>query len=271
DRRFYEHGGVDPEGILRATVRNLAGGDLEGASTLTQQYVKNVQIEESRVKNDPELYQAATETTIARKLREARLAIALEQVRSKDEILTGYLNIAQFGPSQWGVEAAAHHYFNKSAADLDIAESALLAGITQSPAKWDPVTNPENAERRRNTVLGTMLSEGFITQAEYDEAVAIPVPEMLDVPDAQRVCAAARRHHPLPGHAGPGDHPGDRRASPQPRPGHHARRGLHHPGRVRRGCGDPGPGDARRRGRAARPGRRASPGPGSPQPRQRGL
>lgn len=191
DRRFYEHGGVDPEGILRATVRNLAGGDLEGASTLTQQYVKNLQIEESRVKNDPELYQAATETTIARKLREARLAIALEQVRSKDEILTGYLNIAQFGPSQWGVEAAAHHYFNKSAADLDIAESALLAGITQSPAKWDPVTNPENAERRRNTVLGTMLSEGFITQAEYDEAVAIPVPEMLDVQDAPRGCGVA--------------------------------------------------------------------------------
>ncbi len=191
DRRFYEHGGVDPEGILRATVRNLAGGDLEGASTLTQQYVKNVQIEESRVSNDPDLYTAATETTMARKLREARLAIALEQVRSKDEILTGYLNIAQFGPSQWGVEAAAHHYFNKSAADLNIAESALLAGITQSPAKWDPVTNPENAERRRNTVLGTMLSEGFITQAEYDEAVAIPVPDMLDPQDAPRGCGVA--------------------------------------------------------------------------------
>ncbi|QDB78093.1 penicillin-binding protein [Georgenia wutianyii] len=191
DHRFYEHGGVDPDGILRATVRNITGGDLEGASTLTQQYVKNVQIEESRVLNDPELYQAATETTIARKLREARLAIALEQVRTKDEILTGYLNIAQFGPSQWGVEAAAHHYFNKSAADLSIAESAMLAGITQSPARWDPVTNPENAQQRRNTVLGTMLREGFISRAEYDEAVAIPIADMLDVQEAPRGCGVA--------------------------------------------------------------------------------
>ena len=191
DHRFYEHGGVDPDGILRATVRNVTGGDLEGASTLTQQYVKNVQIEESRVLNDPELYQAATETTIARKLREARLAIALEQVRTKDEILTGYLNIAQFGPSQWGVEAAAHHYFNKSAADLSIAESAMLAGITQSPARWDPVTNPENAQQRRNTVLGTMLREGFISRAEYDEAVAIPIADMLDVQEAPRGCGVA--------------------------------------------------------------------------------
>ncbi len=191
DHRFYEHGGVDPDGILRATVRNIGGGELEGASTLTQQYVKNVQIEESRVQNDPELYRAATETTLARKLREARLAVALEQVRTKDEILTGYLNIAQFGPSQWGVEAAAHHYFNKSAADLSIAESAMLAGITQSPAKWDPVTNPENAQQRRNTVLGTMLREGFISQAEFDEAVAIPVADMLDVQDAPRGCGVA--------------------------------------------------------------------------------
>ncbi len=191
DRRFYDHGGVDPEGILRATVRNLGGSELEGASTLTQQYVKNVQIEESRVTNDPDLYEAATETTIARKLREARLAIALEQVRTKDEILTGYLNIAQFGPSQYGVEAAAHHYFNKSAADLNIPESALLAGITQSPAQWDPVTNPENAERRRNVVLGTMLSEDFITQEQYDEAVAIPVEDMLDPQDAPRGCGVA--------------------------------------------------------------------------------
>lgn len=195
DHRFYDHGGVDPEGIMRAVARNLGGGELEGASTLTQQYVKNIQVEESRVNNDPELYRAATETEgaagIARKLREARLAIALEQVRSKDEILTGYLNIAQFGPSQYGIEAAAHHYFNKTAAELNIGESAMLAGITQNPAKWDPVGNPENAERRRNTVLGRMLAEGFISQAEYDEAVAVPVPDMLNVQDTPRGCAVA--------------------------------------------------------------------------------
>ena len=195
DHRFYDHGGVDPEGIMRAVARNVGGGELEGASTLTQQYVKNIQVEESRVNNDPELYQAATETDgaagIARKLREARLAIALEKVRSKDEILTGYLNIAQFGPSQYGIESAAHHYFNKTAADLNIPESALLAGITQNPAKWDPVSNPENAEQRRNTVLGRMLSLDVITQEQYDEAVAIPVPDMLDVQDTPRGCAVA--------------------------------------------------------------------------------
>jgi membrane peptidoglycan carboxypeptidase len=195
DHRFFEHGGVDPEGILRAVARNVGGGELEGASTLTQQYVKNIQVEESRVSNDPELYQAATETEgaagIARKLREARLAIALEQVRSKDEILTGYLNIAQFGPSQYGIESAAHHYFNKTAADLNIPESALLAGITQNPAKWDPVSNPENAEQRRNTVLGRMLSLDVITQEQHDEAVAIPVADMLNVQDTPRGCAVA--------------------------------------------------------------------------------
>lgn len=196
DHRFYDHGGVDPEGILRAVARNVGGGDLEGASTLTQQYVKNIQVEESRVSNDPELYQAATETDgaagIARKLREARLAIALEKVRSKDEILTGYLNIAQFGPSQYGIESAAHHYFNKTAADLNIPEAAMLAGITQNPAKWDPVSNPENAEQRRNTVLGRMLSLDAITQEQYDEAVAIPIADMLlDVQDTPRGCAVA--------------------------------------------------------------------------------
>ncbi|WP_454084347.1 transglycosylase domain-containing protein [Georgenia sp. Marseille-Q6866] len=195
DHRFYDHGGVDPEGIMRAVARNVGGGELEGASTLTQQYVKNIQVEESRVNNDPELYQAATETDgaagIARKLREARLAIALEKVRSKDEILTGYLNIAQFGPSQYGIESAAHHYFNKTAADLNIPESALLAGITQNPAKWDPVSNPENAEQRRNTVLGRMLFLDVITQEQHDEAVAIPVADMLDVQDTPRGCAVA--------------------------------------------------------------------------------
>ena len=195
DRRFYEHGGVDPEGIMRALVRNVSSDDVEGASTLTQQYVKNVQVEASRVQNDPELYAAATESEgsagIARKLREARYAIALEQMTSKDEILAGYLNIAQFGPSQWGVESAAHYYFNKTAAELNIAESAMLARITQSPAQWDPVRNPENAERGRNVVLNAMLGEGFITQAEYDEARALSIEEMLDPQPTPRGCGVA--------------------------------------------------------------------------------
>ncbi|WP_448070793.1 penicillin-binding protein [Georgenia yuyongxinii] len=191
DRRFYDHRGIDPEGMLRAAVNNIAGGQLEGASTLTQQYVKNVLIEAGRVSGDEEAIADATETSMGRKLREARLAIGLEQRVPKDDILEGYLNIAQFGPSQYGVEAAARHYFNTSAADLDISQAAMLAGITQSPARWDPVRNPENAEKRRVRVLDDMLSQGFITQAEYDEAVAVPIADRLDVQTAPNGCAAA--------------------------------------------------------------------------------
>ncbi|MFH5823786.1 transglycosylase domain-containing protein [Georgenia sp. AZ-5] len=191
DRRFYEHKGIDPDGMARAAVNNLAGGPLEGASTLTQQYVKNVLIEAGRVSGDDAAIAEATETSLGRKLREARLAIALEERVSKDQILEGYLNIAQFGPSVWGVEAAARHYYNKSAAELSVAEAALLAGITQSPAKWDPVRNPDNAQHRRDVVLGTMLDQGYIDQAQYDEAVALPVADMLNVQTTPNGCAAA--------------------------------------------------------------------------------
>src|SRR5699024_6305864 len=117
---FYDHTGVDVEGIARAVARNASGDELQGASTLTQQYVKNVLIEQGRVANDPEQIAETTETTMGRKLREARYAIALEQQVSKEDILTGYLNIAQFGPSQYGAETAAQHYFNKPASDLNI-------------------------------------------------------------------------------------------------------------------------------------------------------
>lgn len=191
DHRFYEHNGVDLEGIMRATFRNLTTDDLEGASTLTQQYVKNVLIEEGRVTGDQELIDAAIDQSYGRKLHEARLAIALEQEYSKEEILTGYLNIAQFGPSQYGVEVASQHYFNKSAADVTIAEAALLAGITQSPARWDPVANPENSEGRRNSVLNRMLTEGYITQEEHDEAVETSVEDMLDPRNNPRGCGVA--------------------------------------------------------------------------------
>ncbi|KAE8763693.1 transglycosylase domain-containing protein [Georgenia thermotolerans] len=191
DRRFYQHRGIDPEGMLRAFANNVAGGQLEGASTLTQQYVKNVLIEAGRVSGDKEAIAQATETSVGRKLREARLAIGLEQKVSKDKILEGYLNIAQFGPSVYGVESASQHYFSKPAAELGIGESALLAGITQSPAKWDPVRNPEKAQERRDVVLGLMLDQGYITQAEHDEAVAVPIADMLHVKNAPNGCGAA--------------------------------------------------------------------------------
>jgi membrane peptidoglycan carboxypeptidase len=191
DQRYYEHGGVDPEGLIRAAVQTLTGGGLQGGSTLTQQYVKNVLIEAGRNANDPEAIEAARESTIGRKLREAKLAIALEQVRTKDEILEGYLNIAQFGPSQYGVEAAAQYFFSISAAELSLGQSAMLARITQNPAKWNPINNPEAAQAGRNTVLGLMLAQGKITQEEYDVAAAQPIADMLNVSTTPVGCSNA--------------------------------------------------------------------------------
>lgn len=191
DRRFYEHKGVDPEGMARALVNNLLNEGTEGASTLTQQYIKNILIERGRVSGDQELIAAATEQTYGRKLQEARYAVALEQRTSKDEILAGYLNIAQFGPSVYGVEAAARHYFSKSAADLTVAESALLAGIPQAPGKWDPISNPENSLLRRNQVLDDMLELGYIDRAQYDEAIATPLENMLRPQTTSSGCASA--------------------------------------------------------------------------------
>src|SRR5699024_5832386 len=173
DHRFYDHGGVDPEGLMRAAVTNLTSNTVQGGSTLTQQYVKNVLIEAGQIAGDPEAIEAAHAPTLGRKLREAKLAIALERVRTKDEIMEGYLNIAPFGPSQYGVEVAARYFFNKNAADLNIGESALLARITQNPARWNPEAHPDNAEVGRNTVLGLMRDQGKITQEEHDEAVEI--------------------------------------------------------------------------------------------------
>src|SRR5699024_2034420 len=124
DHRFYEHGGIDTEGLMRAAFTNLSGGALQGGSTLTQQYVKNVLVEHSRISDDQEAYQQAVSTSLGRKLREAKMAISLEKSRSKDDILEGYLNIAQFGASVWGVEAASRYYFSHSAEELTPAEAA---------------------------------------------------------------------------------------------------------------------------------------------------
>ena len=192
DKRFFEHGGIDTEGLMRAAFTNLSGGALQGGSTLTQQYVKNVLVEHSRVSDDPEAYVEATDPTLGRKLREAKMAISLEKSRSKEEILEGYLNVAQFGASVWGVEAAARHYFSHSAEEMTPAEAAVLAGVTNAPNKYDPVLNPENSKKRRDLVLRKMLEQDFITQEEYDEAVEIEIEDMLDVNSAPSGCAAAK-------------------------------------------------------------------------------
>lgn len=192
DERFYTHGGVDPEGISRAAVQNFGGGDTQGASTLTQQYVKNVLIEEADRSGDTFGVLEAREDSLTRKLREAKLAIALEKEMSKDEILQGYLNIAQFGRSVYGVETAARHYFNKSSSELSVVEAATIAGITKAPSQFDPVENPKNAKVRRNLVIGKMWQLGYISTQERDEAMATKLSDSLDVQPLEVGCDSAK-------------------------------------------------------------------------------
>lgn len=127
DRRFYEHRGVDVPGLMRAVIGNVTNQSRSGGSSITQQYVKNALIEQGRINDDQELIEKATDRTIGRKINEARYAIAIEQTMAKDDILTGYLNLSQFGPSVYGVEAAAQHYFTTSAANLTVAQAAMIA------------------------------------------------------------------------------------------------------------------------------------------------
>jgi membrane peptidoglycan carboxypeptidase len=192
DERFYTHGGVDPEGISRAAVKNFGGGDMQGASTLTQQYVKNVLIEEADRTGDTFGILEAREDSLTRKLREAKLAIALEKEMSKDEILQGYLNIAQFGRSVYGVETAARHYFNKSSSDLTVVEAATIAGITKAPSQFDPVENPEKARERRDLVVGKMWQLGYISTEERDEALATKLSDSLNVQPLDVGCDSAK-------------------------------------------------------------------------------
>ena len=191
DKRFYEHNGVDATGIARALVTNLGDSGRQGASTITQQYVRNSLAERGYLEGDADQVSAATEQTTERKLREIKYALALEKTQSKDEILTGYLNIAPFGPITYGVEAASQRYFSKSASELNYLEAALLAGLVQSPVQYDPLTHPEAAQERRDTVLATMLDQGVITQEEYDEGIATTVDSMLHPTVSSEGCSGA--------------------------------------------------------------------------------
>lgn len=191
DERFYTHNGIDAQGLIGAAFNNFTGGRLAGGSTITQQYVKNAIIEEGRILGDSTLIASATERSISRKLNEARYAIAVENKLTKDEILTGYLNLAQFGPSQWGVEAASRYFYGISAKDVSLPQAAMIAGITQAPGKWNPVTNPEEAKKRRDVVLGQMYKLDMISREDFEAAVAVPVEEMLNVTSVPNGCAEA--------------------------------------------------------------------------------
>ena len=206
DPRFYEHGGVDIQGTIRGAVSTyILNRDVQGGSSITQQYVKNVLINngvrEAKTEEEKEAaYDAATETSPERKLKEMRYAIALEKKFPKDEILRGYLNIAAFGGRVYGIEAASQYYFGgKHAVDLTLAESASLIAIVNHPEKFrldypesetngvntvvdgQPVPYADNKERR-DYILGEMLKLKKVTQEEYDAAIATPVAPVITEP-----------------------------------------------------------------------------------------
>ncbi len=178
DAHFYEHGGMDVSGTLRAALRTL-NGDTQGASSITQQYVKNVQIEAATTQEELE---EASETTIARKIRELRYAVALEQRMSKDEILEGYLNIAYFSDGAYGVESAAQHFFQVPASDLELHQAATIAGLVRYPYLYNPRFFPEQTTDRRNVVLDRMAATGAITEAEAEEAKQVPMEVEVSTP-----------------------------------------------------------------------------------------
>ena len=167
DERFYEHNGVDLQGIIRAGIVGITNGFnfTEGASTLTQQLIKNNVF--PNFVNEETFFDK-----VERKLQEQYLALQIEKEMSKEEILEAYMNTINLGQGCLGVQTAATRYFNKDAADLTLSECAVIAAITQNPTNYDPVTNPEKNATRRETVLSNMLDQGYITQAEYDEAMA---------------------------------------------------------------------------------------------------
>jgi membrane peptidoglycan carboxypeptidase len=184
DNRFYEHGGLDVKGTLRALASNVAAGEVtQGGSGITQQYVKNLLIETA---TSDEQRDAARATTPARKLRELRLAVAMEKRYTKDQILERYLNIAYFGSGAYGIEAAARHYFGRSAATLTLPQAALLAGVVRYPYAYDPTVHPETAIERRNTVLNRMAELHWASKADVSAAERTPL--NLDVTSTPNGC-----------------------------------------------------------------------------------
>lgn len=172
DVRFYDHFGLDIRRIFGAVIANVREGyGSEGASTISQQVIKRSFL--------------TPEKTMKRKLQEAYLAIKLEQNYSKEQILEMYLNKIYYGRGAYGIKTAAETYFQKELDELTVSEAALLAGLPQRPHYLDPTTNPEAAEKRRDTVISAMVNYGFINEAEAEEAKAIKVADMLNVKEKE--------------------------------------------------------------------------------------
>ena len=185
DPRFYEHGGIDLIGTGRALLSNATGGDVQGGSSISQQYVKNILVMRAEEIADPEerkaAYAAATETSIERKLKEMKLAVGVEKKYSKDEILNGYLNVVSFGGRVYGIEAASEYYYGVKAKDLTLAQAASLIATVQNPnnLRIDIPENLEANKARRDYVLSRMASEGKITDKERDAAIAEPITPVI--------------------------------------------------------------------------------------------
>ena len=163
DKRFYSHNGFDVKRIARAAVNNLKSRSFkEGASTISQQLVKNTHLSQ--------------EKTLKRKLREWKLTRTLERRYSKDEILEKYLNVIYFGHNCFGLRSAAEFYFGKTPDELDLADSAILAGLVRSPNNYSPFKNPEGCLKRKATVLNLMQKNGHITEEEKLAALEKPLP-----------------------------------------------------------------------------------------------
>ncbi|WP_375387260.1 transglycosylase domain-containing protein [uncultured Amnibacterium sp.] len=202
DIRFYQHGPIDPAGIVRALVTNARGGQVSGASTISQQYVKNVCIQQAeampadtkaKAAKAKAAYDACIDPSYNRKIREMRLAIGLEKKYSKDKILLGYLNIAGFGGRTYGIEAASQYYYDKSAKDLSVAQAASLMAIVNNPEylRLDEKQNLADALTRRDYILDREYSHGMITKAEYDEAKAKKIDADLKITQPSTGCQTA--------------------------------------------------------------------------------
>ncbi|MGM0233034.1 MULTISPECIES: PBP1A family penicillin-binding protein [unclassified Enterococcus] len=168
DRRFYQHIGVDPIRIVGSALSNATTGGMQGGSTLTQQLIKLSFFSTS-----------AEDQTLRRKAQEAWMAVRLEQTKSKQEILTYYINKVYMSNGVYGMQTAAMKFYGKPLAELDLAQTALIAGLPNAPSAFDPFAHPDNAKSRRDVVLGAMLENEKITQAEYDAAVAEDIQEGL--------------------------------------------------------------------------------------------
>lgn len=179
DARFYEHNGIDITGIVRAGITGITSGRFsQGASTITQQLLKN------NVFTDW-TSESSFADKMERKIHEQYLAIQLEKVEDKDWILENYLNTINLGQNTLGVQAASQRYFNKDVSELTLSECAVIAGITQNPSRYNPVSNPDANAERRTKVLNNMLDQGYIDQAAYDTAMADNVYDRIQIVDSE--------------------------------------------------------------------------------------